>query len=287
MHTYIPVMSDIANIKQFIRVPVHPPLSWYFDSGVLEVEQRLLFEPGPNYVGHELMVPNNGDYHVLEGAGQVLVRNQNGVELLSNICRHRQSVMLEGRGNTQHIVCPLHRWTYKTDGELLGAPHFPQNPCLNLNKTPLQNWNGLLFSGRRDVAKDLTKVGVMQDLDFSGYMLDRVQVDEYAFNWKTFIEVYLEDYHVVPFHPGLGNFVDCDNLKWEFGEHYSVQTVDIRNGLRKTGSDVYARWQEQVLRYHGDNLPEIWRDMADVLPQHHGRVVSRNAGHQYPGAARP
>ncbi len=286
MQTYIPVMSDIANIKQFIRVPVHPPLRWYFDPGVLEVEQRLLFEPGPNYVGHELMVPNNGDYHVLDGAGQVLVRNQNGVELLSNICRHRQSVMLEGRGNTQHIVCPLHRWTYKTDGELLGAPRFPQNPCLNLDKTPLQNWNGLLFSGWRDVAKDLAKVGVMQDLDFSGYLLDRVQVDEYAFNWKTFIEVYLEDYHVVPFHPGLGNFVDCDNLKWEFGEQYSVQTVGIRNALRKTGSDVYARWQEQVLRYHGDNLPKFGAIWLTYFPNIMVEWYPGHTGHQYPGAAR-
>jgi len=42
----------------------------------------------------------------------------------------------------------------------------------------------MLFSGKRDIAKDLAKVGVMQDLDFSGYMLDRVQVDEYAFNWR-------------------------------------------------------------------------------------------------------
>jgi choline monooxygenase len=59
----------------------------------------------------------------------------------------------------------------------------------------------------------------------------------------------------------LGNFVDCDNLKWEFGEQYSVQTVGIRNGLHKTGSDVYAKWHEQVLRYYGDKLPKygaIW-----------------------------
>ena len=65
------------------------------------------------------------------------------------------------------------------------------NPCLHLNKSPLQNWNGLLFSGNRDIAKDLGNVPrVMRDLDFSGYMLDRVEVIEYDFNWKTFIEVY-------------------------------------------------------------------------------------------------
>ena len=40
------------------------------------------------------------------------------------------------------------------------------------------------------------------------------------YNWKTFIEVYLEDYHVGPFHPGLGQFVTCDDLSWEFGDWY-------------------------------------------------------------------
>lgn len=254
-------MSAIDTLTRFAPAQTQPPLGWYFDPGILELEQRILFDRGPNYVGHELMVPSLGDYYVLSGEAQMLVRNQNGVELLSNICRHRQAAMLQGRGNAQHIVCPIHRWTYQTDGKLLGAPHFPQNPCLHLNKSPLQNWNGLLFSGKRDVARDLTRVGVMREIDFSGYLLDRVQVDEYTFNWKTFIEVYLEDYHVAPFHPGLGNFVDCDDLQWEFGEHYSVQTVGLRNGLRKTGSEVYAKWQEQVLRYHGDTLPKygaIW-----------------------------
>ncbi|MGC2167054.1 MAG: aromatic ring-hydroxylating dioxygenase subunit alpha [Gallionella sp.] len=254
-------MSEIAELARLTKVPEQLPLSWYFDSRILELEKRLLFDQGPSYVGHELMVPNLGDYQVLESESQLLVRNQHGVELLSNICRHRQATMLQGRGNARHIVCPIHRWTYQTDGQLMGAPHFPQNPCLHLNKSPLQNWNGLLFSGRRNIAKDLEAVGVMQDLDFSGYMLDRVEVIEYAFNWKTFIEVYLEDYHVNPFHPGLGNFVDCDDLKWEFGAQYSVQTVGIKNGLRKVGSKAYGRWQEQVLRYHGDKMPNygaIW-----------------------------
>ncbi len=254
-------MSNLENLQHLTALPSPPPMSWYFDPLILAAEQRALFAQGPNYVGHELMVPSLGDYQVLRDEAQMLVRNSHGVELLSNICRHRQATMLKGRGNAQHIVCPIHHWTYQTNGELLGAPHFQNNPCLNLGKSPLQNWNGMLFSGERDIAKDLAKVGVMQDLDFSGYMLDRVEVDEYAFNWKTFIEVYLEDYHVGPFHPGLGNFVDCDDLKWEFGEQYSVQTVGIKNALRKAGSEVYRQWQEQVLRYYGGNLPKygaIW-----------------------------
>jgi choline monooxygenase len=256
-------MTDIATPGQFNVVSAQPPLSWFFDPKVLEVEQRVLFDQGPGYVGHELMVPNLGDYQVLDTQDQakMLVRNDNGVELLSNICRHRQAIMLEGRGSARNIVCPLHRWTYKMDGQMLGAPHFPQNPCLHLNKKPLQNWNGLLFAGRRDIARDLAAIPAFEEIDFSGYMLDRIEVDEYNFNWKTFIEVYQEDYHVAPYHPGLGQFVDCDDLQWVFSDWCSVQTVGINNELRKPGSPVYEKWAEQVKRYNNGKLPKygaIW-----------------------------
>ena len=107
----------------------------------------------------------------------------------------------------------------------------------------------MLFRGRRDVAADLAGLGVIADLDFEGYMLDRVELHECAYNWKTFIEVYLEDYHVGPFHPGLGSFVTCDDLSWEYGGRYSVQTVGINNALARPGSEKYRAWHEQVLKY--------------------------------------
>ncbi len=184
-------MSDLSSVTALRRTAPQLPVHWYFDPRIHEIEQRLLFDNGPGYVGHELMVPNAGDYHALSWTGnaQALVRNARGVELLSNICRHRQAVILKGRGNAQNIICPLHRWTYGLDGKLLGAPHFADTPCLDLARTPLTRWNGLLFSGKRDVARDLAGMGVMQDLDFSGYMLDRVEVEEYACNWKTFTSI--------------------------------------------------------------------------------------------------
>jgi len=238
------------------------PIDWYFDPRVYELEMALIFRQGPGYVGHELMVPELGDYQVLDwhsGGGKMLVHNGNGVELLSNVCRHRQALMLKGRGKANHIVCPFHRWTYGTDGELKGAPHFPQNPCLHLDKRPLSNWNGLLFTG--DLGADVAGMQAARHLDFSGFVYDSTKITEYHFNWKTFIEVYLEDYHVVPYHPGLGNFVDCDDLKWEYGQNWSVQTVGVNHALARNGSKVYGEWQYQVKRYHDGNLPQhgaIW-----------------------------
>ena len=121
-------MSSLANVGQLRRATSQLPVSWYCDPAVFDAEQRLLFPRAPGYVGHELMVPNPGDYHALawRDNAQALVRNPQGIELVSNICRHRQAIMLKGRGNVPNIVCPIHRWTYDLKGELLGAPHFAE-----------------------------------------------------------------------------------------------------------------------------------------------------------------
>ena len=264
-------MSDLS--LQLQQAQAQLPVTSYFDQALFQRELETIFQQGPRYVGHQLAVPNVGDYYALphEGEGRALVRSANGVELISNVCRHRQAVMLKGRGslNTQapgsaggNIVCPLHRWTYAPSGELLGAPHFANDPCLNLNNYKLREWNGMLFEDNgRDILADLAGMGPAKDLNFDGYALDHVELHECNYNWKTFIEVYLEDYHVGPFHPGLGNFVTCDDLQWEFKPEYSVQTVGVANTFGKPGSDVYKKWHDVLLNYRNGALPErgaIW-----------------------------
>ena len=274
-------MSDLS--LQLQQAASQLPVSSYFDEALYQREISSLFARGPRYVGHELSVAQVGDYHALaqENQGRALVRTPQGVELISNVCRHRQAVILQGRGSLHHnaqgsgnIVCPLHRWTYSAGsahsqaGTLLGAPHFSHDPCLNLHNYPLQSWNGLLFEqhpeGRR-VADDLAGMGPLSDLDFSGHLLDRIEMHACDYNWKTFIEVYLEDYHVGPFHPGLGQFVSCDDLRWEFKSEYSVQTVGVANRLGKAdsggGSPAYQRWQKALLDFRGGVPPKfgaIW-----------------------------
>jgi choline monooxygenase len=266
-------MSDLS--LQLQQAASQLPVTSYFDEALFKRELEVLFRR-TRYVGHQLSVPNDGDFYALpqEGEGRALLRTPRGVELISNVCRHRQAVILKGRGSLQanassggNIVCPLHRWTYSAGngapaGTLLGAPHFAEDPCLNLNNYPLQEWNGLLFEkGGRDVAADLAGMGPRADLDFTGMVLDRVEMHECNYNWKTFIEVYLEDYHVGPFHPGLGSMVSCEDLRWELKDSYSVQTVGVANRLGKAGSPAYERWQNALLKYRDGHQPKygaIW-----------------------------
>jgi len=260
-------MSDLS--LQLQQAASQLPVSSYFDEALFAREMETIFQRGPRYVGHQLSVPEVGDYYALpqEGEGRALLRTSRGVELVSNVCRHRQAVILRGRGNLKsersaggNIVCPLHRWTYSAGegspaGTLLGAPHFAHDPCLNLGRYGLREWNGLLFEDNgRDIRADLAGMGPRKDLDFTGMVLDHVEMHECNYNWKTFIEVYLEDYHVGPFHPGLGQFVTCEDLRWEFKEHFSVQTVGVANRLGRPGSPVYERWHKALLSYR-DGVP--------------------------------
>ncbi len=257
----------------------------YFDPAILDQEKKLIFDQSSIYVSHEKTIPHRGDWRALaqDGNARALVHGKQGIELISNVCRHRQAIMLGGQagnvtgsahasGNLSatggNIVCPLHRWTYDDRGQLLGAPHFDQTPCLNLKRYDLKNFHGLLFEGARDPASDLAGLFKRPEFDFSNYVFDHVEVHPCKYNWKTFIEVYLEDYHVVPFHPGLGQFVSCDDLQWEFAPFYSVQRVGVHRALSQPGTPAYRTWHDKLLEFRAGQAPDFGAIWVTYLPTH-------------------
>lgn len=257
----------------------------YFDPEIFALEQERIFKQSSIYVGNAKAVPNVGDWRTLpqEQAGRVLVHNPDGIDLLSNVCCHRQAIMLGGQagnvtdpnnnyGNLKstggNIVCPLHRWTYDNKGQLIGAPHFDSKPVRRLDQYRLKNCHGLLFEGPRDPAADMKSLFDLPSFDFSDYVLDHVEMHECNYNWKTFIEVYLEDYHVEPFHPGLGKFVTCSDLSWEFEDWFSAQRVGVHKALANPGSPVYQRWHDALLQFRGGQTPDFGALWVTYYPTH-------------------
>src|SRR3546814_13826504 len=111
-------MTDIGREAHF--APAHTQLSAssYFSESIFEQELALIFKNSALYVGHEKLVPEAGDWRTLpqEQAGRVLVRHPQGVELLSNVCRHRQAILLrsEDRREGQEVssTCSYRWWLY-------------------------------------------------------------------------------------------------------------------------------------------------------------------------------
>lgn len=279
------IMTDIGRMAHLAPARTQLGVSAYFDPALFAHEQKSIFKQSSLYVGHQKSVPHPGDWRTLshENNGRVLVRSESGVELLSNVCRHRQALMLGGTtgdvsgyinthgnlvGTGGNIVCPLHRWTYDKQGSLLGAPQFDDKPCLNLERFPLKDCHGLLFEGPRNPLSDIGKLFARPEFDFSDYVLDHVEVHQCNYNWKTFIEVYLEDYHVAPFHPGLGHFVTCDDLSWEFTDQYSMQRVGVHQALSQPGSPAYKVWHDKLMQFRRGRAPDFGAVWVTYFPTH-------------------
>jgi choline monooxygenase len=278
-------MSDLSHISHFKAELLQLPVAAYCDPEIHALEKERIFKQSSVYVGHEKMVPEAGDWRTLaqEESGRVLVRNANGVELISNVCRHRQALMLGEFGpgasktascsgnlreRANNIVCPLHAWTYDSTGTLVGAPQFERQPCRNLERFPLRSMNGFLFEGARDPVRDLRGLFDRPEFDFGDYVLDHVEVHRCECNWKTFVEIYNDDYHIGPFHPGLGQYVHSEGLSWEYDEWYSVQRIDVDPSLQVAGTEAYKAWHERLLAHGGGEVPKFGAIWATYYPTH-------------------
>ena len=246
------------------------PVGSYFDPALFEREKKRLFAAGPRYLGHELAVPERGDYHALpqEGEGRALVRTAAGVELVSNVCRHRQALMLRGRGNAgQNIVCPLHRWTYDLKGELIGAPHFADDPCLNLPNYPVQTWNGLVFEAPRRAGRAATSpptwpASARSPTSTSPATCSTASSCTSATTTgRPSSRSTSRTTTSARSTPGSASSSPARTCAGSSAPHHSVQTVGPKNELAKPGSPAYRKWHDAVLAYRQGRF-------ADPVPRH-------------------
>jgi phenylpropionate dioxygenase-like ring-hydroxylating dioxygenase large terminal subunit len=248
------------------------PVSWYFDPEILEIERQRLFGAGPTYAGHISLLRKDGDYSVCGGqmVGKVLVRHEGRARLVSNVCRHRQAQLLTGCGNAKNIVCPVHNWAYDLDGRQIAAPHFEENPCLHLERTELINWNGLLFAGDRDIRRELAPLDGWTELSTSNYVLERVDEEEHDLNWKAFMEIYLEDYHVGVVHPGFRAFVDPADIRAALhtvgGDRFFCEQVNVRWPLPPAGSPLFGEFQKVLMDVLAGRRPPFAAIWLSLFP---------------------
>ena len=89
------------------------PGEFYTSEAWLEWEKSELFRREWIAIGHEGEIPSVGDYYTTELVGEPLlvVRTNEGVQVHSNVCRHRGSLVARDRGHAGRFTCPYHAWT--------------------------------------------------------------------------------------------------------------------------------------------------------------------------------
>ncbi len=139
-------MSAMDDLKENTSLPFDKARamspSVYTDHNFLDAELSKIFSRDWFCVGRADALAKPGDYLTLDLADQpilVLRDSTDKLRAMSNVCRHRMSTLLEGRGSIRAIVCPYHAWTYNLDGTLRGAPAMNQNTAFCKSDVVLPN----------------------------------------------------------------------------------------------------------------------------------------------------
>jgi choline monooxygenase len=197
------------------------PSSLYTAPDVFAAEKERIFGRTWQVVGHRDQVANAGDYFTTELVGEpLLIARGRGGELRGfyNVCRHRAGPTAEGCGSRKLFRCGYHGWTYGLDGALISATEIegvegfrPED--FALVPVRVEEWFNFIFVNLDADAHPLREsLGELpkQAGKFPFEEMKRFERRTYEMNcnWKTYVDNYLEGYHLPSVHPGLSRELD-------------------------------------------------------------------------------
>lgn len=227
------LQGSICAVERAVSLPP----ACYVDETVTQAERDHIFRGGWFGVGRADQVKEVGDFTALDVAGQsiILVRDKDAqVQAFANSCRHRAMRLMEGTGNCRGIKCPFHAWAYRLDGSLVAAPQMDQAEGFDKAENGLISYRvaerlGFVFICLNPDAPELDKIlGDFAEIH-SPWPLDtlvstRRNEIEVACNWKAFLEVFNEYYHLPFVHPdSIGDVYAAPNAPEDVTGSYATQ----------------------------------------------------------------
>ncbi|MCQ0988102.1 aromatic ring-hydroxylating oxygenase subunit alpha [Jiella marina] len=247
MNIHTPVQMPADELAANVSVPFERahamPRSVYTSEEFLKLELEHIFSKEWVCAGRVDALKNPGDYLTMEIADEpiIVLRDRDGqLRAMSNVCRHRMSVLLEGRGNTKAIVCPYHAWTYNLDGSLRGAPAMTRNESfckadVKLPEVRCEEWLGFIMvtlsPDTPPPSEKLAEAAAMiEHLDLASYSETFRENHVWDTNWKVLAENFMESYHLPICHRAtIGGSTDINEMVLPEGkEAFNWHTI-LRN----------------------------------------------------------
>jgi Rieske 2Fe-2S family protein len=194
------------------------PGEFYNSAAILAEETERIFEKAWHCVGRASRLEQPGDYFLRTIAGEsiIVLRDRQGtVRALFNVCRHRGTrICREESGRlADTLQCPYHAWTYKTDGQLVGAPHMQDVEGFDKADYPLHaaavvEWEGFLFVSIALAPDPFDEAWAPMRSRFERFGLGDLRVGhrvvyDVRANWKLVFQNYSECLHCPTIHPKL------------------------------------------------------------------------------------
>jgi choline monooxygenase len=190
----------------------------YRDPDTYALERERIFANSWQLLAHENELPKAGSYVAATVAGYplLIVRGEDGkLRSFHNVCRHRAGPLAEdGAGDCgPALVCRYHGWRYNLDGRLASARDFGASPGFDARRFGLMEiacatWRGFVFINMGGDGISLESAIAPLERRAREIISARPgrivrTVHDVACNWKTYVENYLEGYHVPIVHPAL------------------------------------------------------------------------------------
>lgn len=166
------------------------PPEAYVNEDLFAVEKETIFKPGWICVAHISQIRNKGDYITLDLLDERMVIVNSGpnsedgkgcddIQVLSRVCSHRWASICEtgqGNCNTNKFTCPMHRWSFDLEGNLLGAPYMDDVADFDKSNHGLQKYKSETIGGF-----------VYVNIDGTAEPLDPQirELTDYMENWET------------------------------------------------------------------------------------------------------
>jgi choline monooxygenase len=176
------------------------------------------------------------------------------------------------------LVCGYHGWSYEQDGRLRKARDFGDDPGLDPDEfglLPIQvgEWCGLVWVNLCAEAPPLLEdlgpfAGEADGFPVADYRFSHEVVHDLGCNWKTYVDNYLEGYHVPFLHPELNRELDMATYRVDVREQdrYCVHSARTRDGALSAGRWLF-RWPNLALNLYPDGM-----NVERILPVGAGRT---------------
>lgn len=264
--------DPIADLRRNTSVPFEQaramPTSVYTSEDFVEAELKHVFSKDWYCVGRADALSKTGGYVTAELAGQPIVVLRDAdhqLRAMSNVCLHRMSTLLQGRGNAKTIVCPYHAWTYNLDGKLRGAPAMSQNDAFckdhyRLPQVRCEEWLGWVFvcldPDAETVSVQLAEVADMiAAYDMTNYSESFYEEHVWDTNWKVLAENFMESYHLPVCHVGtiggLSKLEDmvCPPGRPAFNYHTILKDESLRIAMAHPTKNDRLKGEERRTTY--------------------------------------
>ena len=227
----------LENINGGSNVSHSIPFKCYSNSDIFKLEITNIFKNNWIGVGHLKNLEKPGDYYCKNVLDKniIFIRDKNLVlRAFLNTCRHRGAKLLDDFGNTNVIRCPFHSWAYGLDGRLVATPKMNQlEDFIKLDYGLVQFKTlevlGFVFISLNKISQ--SQIEFLDNFDeihspwpFNDLFSTRTRSFKVNCNWKIFLEVFNDHYHLPYVHPDtIGDIYNDPNLPDKTNGHFVSQ----------------------------------------------------------------